>query len=300
MRRSTIGIAILLGLVASVILYGFHWFYRVPPTEPPTGDRGFDASDLVSGGTPDGGIPSIDTPVFESVAEADQYLKDDGFGLDVEVGGKHRFYPFQIIVWHEVVNDTFGDKNLAVTFSPLTMTGMVFERPDVTTVFHVAGSLWNDNLMFVDEATHSLWSQILGRAVVGERTGTVLVPYPTTVATWTDWKVENPRGDVLSRDSSTSSEHSAGASRDYTRDPYGNYAASPSILFPLTTIDARLPAKTMVYVVTDGDTRTAYPAEIVAKVKGVQALIASSDNVVEGFWFVFAAAYPRITLYQLP
>ncbi len=292
MRRSTIGIAILLGLAASVILYGFHWFYRVPPVEPSNANRGFDASDLVSGGTPDGGIPSIDTPVFESVAEADQYLKDDGMGLDVEVDGDHRFYPFQIIVWHEIVNDTFGDKNLAVTFSPLTMTGMAFERPDVTTVFHVAGSLWNDNLVLVDEATHSLWSQILGRAVVGERSGTILVPYPTTVATWTDWKVENPRGEVLSRDT--------GASRDYTRDPYGNYAASPSILFPLTTVDARLPAKTMVYVMTDGDTRTAYPADAVAKVKDVRALIASSDNVVEGFWFVFAAAYPGITLYQLP
>jgi len=294
MRRSTIGIAILLGLVASVILYGFHWFYRIPPSEDPAtlGLPTFQEKYLVSGGTPDGGIPSIDTPVFESVAEADQYLKDDGMGLDVEVGGKRRFYPFQIIVWHEIVNDTFGGKNLAVTFSPLTMTGMVFERPDTTTVFHVAGSLWNDNLVLVDEATHSLWSQVLGRAVVGERTGTILAPYPTTIASWTDWKVENPRGEVLSRDT--------GASRDYTRDPYGNYAASPAILFPLTSIDARLPAKTMVYVVTDGDTRTAYPADAVAKVKDVQALIASSDDVVQGFWFVFAAAYPGITLYQLP
>ncbi|MEI6510481.1 MAG: DUF3179 domain-containing (seleno)protein [Candidatus Uhrbacteria bacterium] len=292
MRRSTIGIAILLGLVASVILYGFHWFYRVPPEDTTDANRGFDASDLVSGGTPDGGIPSIDTPIFESVAEADQYLKDDGMGLDVELDGRHRFYPFQIVVWHEIVNDTFGDKNLAVTFSPLTMTGMVFERPDVTTVFHVAGSLWSDNLILVDAATKSLWSQILGRAVVGERSGTVLVPYQTTVVSWTDWKVENPRGEVLSRDTA--------ASRDYTRDPYGNYAASPSILFPLTTVDARLPAKTMVYVVTDGDARTAYPADAVAKVKDVQALIASSDSVVQGFWFVFAAAYPGITLYQLP
>ena len=284
MRRSTKGILLLIGIAAAGILYGLYWFYRVPATRD-AGDIQrdvFQEEDLVSGGTPDGGIPSIDAPVFEPVGAADQYLKDDGFGLDVEVAGDHRFYPFQIIVWHEIVNDAFGDTPLAVTFSPLTMTGMVFERPDATTVFHVSGSLWNDNLVMVDEQTKSLWSQILGRAVVGERSGTILVPYPSTVASWTDWKTENPRGEVLSRET--------GSNRDYTRDPYGNYAATPSVLFPLTSIDARLPAKKLVCVAPVDGTRTAFPAEFKDR----------PDGCVQGFWFVFAAAFPEIAIHQLP
>ena len=298
MRRSTTGILLLIGIAAAGILYGLYWFYRVPvalSVENAQRDV-FRKEDLVSGGTPDGGIPSIDAPIFESVGAADQYLKDEGLGLDVEVGGKSRFYPFQILVWHEVVNDTFGDNPLVVTFSPLTMTGMVFERPDATTVFHVSGALWNNNLVLFDEGTHSLWSQILGKAVEGVEgvKGTALVAYPSTVSTWTDWKVENPLGEVLSRDSSTN------ANRDYTRDPYGSYYSNPSILFPLTFVDARLPAKKLVCVASDlssealakGDDgkRTAYPLEYRQR----------PEDCVQGFWFAFAAAFPEIEIFQLP
>jgi len=283
MRRSTKGLILLTGVAAAAILYGFHWFYRTARPEAVEGP-GFRMEDLVSGGTSDGGIPSVDVPVFEPVADADQYLKDEGLGLAVEVGGKRRFYPFQILVWHEVVHDAFGDKSLVITFSPLTMTGMVFERPDPSTVFHVSGSLWNNNLVLFDETTHSLWSQILGKAVGGERIGTVLASYPSIVSTWTDWKVENPRGEVLSRESSTNQN------RDYTRDPYGSYYAAPAILFPLTSVDARLPAKQLVCVATVDGKRTAYPIEYKQK----------PEDCTQGFWFAFAAAFPEIEIFQLP
>ena len=284
MRRSTKGILLLIGIIAAGILYGLYWFYRVPVrrTAEDSSRSVFREADLVSGGTADNGIPSIDRPEFESVGAADQYLKDEGTGLDVEAGGKHRFYPYQILVWHEIANDAFGGKPLAITYSPLTMTGMVFERPGETTVFHVSGSLWNDNLVLVDEQTHSLWSQILGMSVAGERSGTVLTPYPSKAFSWTEWKAAYPRGEVLSR--------VAEAGRDYTRDPYGNYAASQTILFPLTSLDARLPAKTLVCVATADGARTAYPMEYKQR----------PDGCVQGFWFAFAAAFPGLAIYQLP
>ncbi len=62
--------------------------------------------DIVSGGPPKDGIPSIDQPRFVSTVEGDRFLDDAEPGLAYMAGGASRFYPFQILVWHEIVNDT--------------------------------------------------------------------------------------------------------------------------------------------------------------------------------------------------
>lgn len=209
-------------------------------------------NEIVGGGPPKDGIPSIDNPKFESVRSADQYLDDDGFGLAVEVNGKHRFYPYQVIVWHEIVNDNFNGKPLLVTYCPLCFTGIVFE-PTVkgeSVEFGTSGKLYNSNLLMYDRKTDSLWSQALGEAVVGEMTGTELVHYPALTTSWREWKDAHPDSEVLSRNT--------GALRDYTRDPYGSYYTNPSIWFPLSNTDSRLPSKELIFGIRVGDARKAY------------------------------------------
>ena len=39
-----------------------------------------------------------------------------GLVIGVEVNGKHRAYPMQILIWHEIVNETFDGKHLLVTY----------------------------------------------------------------------------------------------------------------------------------------------------------------------------------------
>ncbi len=48
--------------------------------------------------------------------------------IRVQVGEDVRAYPIQILMWHEIVNDTVGGKPLTVTFCPLCNTAIVFER----------------------------------------------------------------------------------------------------------------------------------------------------------------------------
>src|SRR3989339_1161192 len=60
-------------------------------------------------------LPALTNPDFDTVAQADAYLADDIPGVDVEVNGQHRFYSYQILNWHEVVNDSFSGVDLAVT-----------------------------------------------------------------------------------------------------------------------------------------------------------------------------------------
>ncbi len=84
-------------------------------------------ADILSGGPPKDGIPAIDSPKFVTVAEAKGWLKDVEPVILVQADGDARAYPLQILMWHEIVNDTVGGVPLAVTFCPLCNTAIAFE-----------------------------------------------------------------------------------------------------------------------------------------------------------------------------
>jgi hypothetical protein len=64
--------------------------------------------------------------------------------------------------------------------------------------FDFARGLIDDNLLFVDRETGSLWSQLAGRAVSGEMEGTPLQAMPAMQTSWRFWKTRNPTTRVLS------------------------------------------------------------------------------------------------------
>lgn len=69
------------------------------------------------GGVAKDGIPSIDLPGYVGPDRWPQMAYDpDGLVIGVEVNGKHRAYPLQVLIWHEIVNETFDGKHLLVTY----------------------------------------------------------------------------------------------------------------------------------------------------------------------------------------
>ena len=68
------------------------------------------------GGPPKDGIRSLDKPKFETVTEADRWLEDREPVQVVEIRGDARAYPQQIMIWHEIVNDTVGGEPVTITF----------------------------------------------------------------------------------------------------------------------------------------------------------------------------------------
>src|SRR3989344_483758 len=54
--------------------------------------------EILSGGPPKDGIPSIDDPRFVSTREAN-FLDGDDVGLGLVQNGAAKFYPYQILVW---------------------------------------------------------------------------------------------------------------------------------------------------------------------------------------------------------
>lgn len=221
---------------------------------------------IVDSGVDNESMPAIDEPVFESVPSADAYLQNDGQGLVLIKNGQAKFYPFQILVWHNLVSDVWNGFPILVAYDPLCGSARVFERDtnEATVLeFKNSGQIYNSNLLFVDKGTDSLWSSLTGEAITGSKIGQTLTPIPSLIMVWQNFKVNFPNGSVLSRET--------GVSRDYSKNPYGNYAETPEIRFPLTKMDASLPAKTFVF----GYSSVVYPEDNIKSSKSI-------DSVVDG------------------
>ena len=77
--------------------------------------------EILGGGPTRDGIPSIDSPKFILVAEADWLFPDRRIiGLDIK--GDIGVYPLAILNWHEIVNDTVGGVPVSITFYHLCGT----------------------------------------------------------------------------------------------------------------------------------------------------------------------------------
>ncbi|MBI2483915.1 DUF3179 domain-containing protein [Candidatus Uhrbacteria bacterium] len=273
---------------------------------------------IVAGGPPRDGIPPIDSPKFIPAADGGKNLRDDEAGIALSYEGVDRFYPFEILVFHEIVNDTINGKRVLVTYCPLCYSGIVFD-PLVNgerVEFGTSGKLWNSNLVMYDRKTESLWPQVLGEAVVGEMTGTRLSVIPSNVVRFGDWSRAHPRGEVLSRET--------GAFRSYGHDPYGDYYTTPGVYFPVANKDDRLGEKASVLGLVFGGQAKAYPVALLRERGTIQDTFAK--HTIEGeydavsgemslyeietdgkrkrlapffsYWFSWAAAWPQTDLYQ--
>ena len=81
--------------------------------------------EIFSGGLPKDGIPAIDKPKFEPISEID-HLSDTEPVVGLVVNGEAKAYPVQVLMWHEIVNDTIG--GVPVRFCPLCNAEVVFDR----------------------------------------------------------------------------------------------------------------------------------------------------------------------------
>lgn len=215
-------------------------------------------SEILSGGPPKDGIPAIDSPQFESVAEADIWLEDLEPVTVFQEGEVIRIYPFQILTWHEIVNDVVNGRPVAVTFCPLCNTAIVFDATvdGQALDFGTTGRLRFSNLLMYDRQTESWWQQASGEAVIGQFTGTQLSFLPAAIISWAEAQDSFPEAQVLSRDT--------GFRRDYGRNPYigyDNINGSP-FLFDGPLPPNQLPAMARVTTVELNGEAVAYPNQV--------------------------------------
>jgi hypothetical protein len=220
--------------------------------DPSFPDPVVDPDEIISGGPPPDGIPPIEDPQFISVEEANEWIGTDEPVIYLELNDEVHAYPVQILIWHEIVNDTVGGVPVTVTYCPLCNSAVSYRREingEVTT-FGTSGRLYASALVMYDRATESLWTHFDGRAVVGTLTGQELEPISSPLLGWSDFRESFPDASVLDRDAT-------GHSRPYGENPYAGYddPSTQPFLFRGTVDDRAAAKQRVVGVAIDNSAR---------------------------------------------
>ena len=224
-------------------------------------------SEIVSGGPPPDGIPPLDDPRFIDASRAERWLRPSEPVIVVAEGDEARAYPLQILIWHEITNDTIAGRAIVVTFCPLCNTALVFDRrvDERALTFGTTGLLRRSDLVMWDRQTQTWWQQATGEAIVGELTAKRLVRLPSLVLSFEEFRRAHPQGVVLSRDAADEeAQRKTGSGRSYGTNPYAGYdrADSPPLGgFWKGPLDGRLPPKARVAVATFAGPPVAYPID---------------------------------------
>ncbi len=165
--------------------------------------------------------------------ERGKLLVPDDRVIGVHIKGQARAYPLRLMRWHEVVNDVVGGEPIAITYSPLCDSVVVFSREVGAGVVELgaSGLLYNSNPLLYDRrqdpSTSPLWTQLDGRVLAGPNPASQpeLTLRITTLTTWEDWRDRHPETDILAQIPEMK--------KLYKRDPYHSYFGSDLLRFPV-------------------------------------------------------------------
>jgi hypothetical protein len=180
---------------------------------------------IKSGGPPKDGIPAIDAPRFERLADGKATGSSAALGdtepvIALSIGEDARAYPLRVLIWHEIANDAVGGTPVVVTYCPLCNAALAFERAVDGRVldFGTTGKLRNSDLVMYDRQTESWWQQFTGEAIVGAMTGHHLRLIPSRLESFDRFRQRFPQGKVLIPNNPDA--------RNYGRNPYVGYDAN--------------------------------------------------------------------------
>ncbi len=194
-----------------------------------------DLPQALSGGPGKDGIPSIDTPKFLPV---DTFKHSDSVqAIVMKDGDNIKVYPYNILIWHEIVNDTVALVPVAVTFCPLCGSAIVYDRRvnGETLTFGVSGFLLESNMIMFDRENEAIWQQSTGKVLAGRDLSTELALAPFQLLSMGEVKKKYPKAKVLSEDT--------GHYRSYDQNPYSGYDDSEDYIFSPSKVDKRYPSK---------------------------------------------------------
>ncbi|GEM_PF-1416118 len=149
-------------------------------------------------------VKTIDYPIYQTrdgEVVRRIYPERPVFGL--VMAGTARAYPLTVMAKVEVVNETIGDRAIAVTYCPLLHRPAVYERSlnGQVVSFGSSGYCYQKAFVLYDRATDSLWHPNHEglKAITGPLAGAVLPRVNVTIerTTWGKWRRQHPDTQVV-------------------------------------------------------------------------------------------------------
>ena len=211
---------------------------------------------LLIASLPPNAIPALVEPRMVPIGDPNtNYLFDTDRVLGVVINGEARAYPHNILWHHEIINDRFGTQTVAISFCPLTGSGVAYDTNlgGQQLDLGVSGLLFANNLVMFDRTSNEIYGpqlSIEGRCegFLGQSLDLVAVQEMS----WGRWQELHPSTTVVAGD--------LDFGRNYRFYPYGTYdnITSRDLLFPMT-VDTSRPIKERVLAIRTGDGGRGYP-----------------------------------------
>lgn len=251
---------------------------------------------LVASGNPKDQIRSIPEKLAETITpkevdliaanEHRKFLVPSDRVIGVIIGSEVRAYPLRVLNFHELANDVVGGVPIAVSYSPLSGSVVVFDRriDGQTAEFGVSGLMANSTTVYFDRqndpSRESLWPQLALKAVSGPAAGKAITLIPSQITTWGQWRTSHPDTRVL--------QGLRTHKKDYNSDPYNLYIVTDDLRFaasPLWNSPKALKKTPILAVSPDGKKWKALPANT-----------ASAESFqIQSYLFAWYAQHPTDT-----
>ena len=248
--------------------------------------------DFHDGGVERSGIPWLTNPKLAPRGTPDiAYLSISDRVIGFTFNGRPVAIPHKFLWHHEVVNMEIPGEKIIVTYSPLTGSSAVFERPAGADPLGISSYVLNSNLVLEENGT--LRPQMTNIGSCGPSDGSALVRVPFEEMSLGAWDVQHP--DTWIASSATGFDDIL-----YTLFPYGlDYLETDNtrLLYPVEGgIDPRRPAKELVLGIPGEETGSglAFSLALLDQLRGaVNVFVSVANAEVDGapiavFWNAFA------------
>ncbi len=260
------------------------------PTAP-FSDCTIPLAEFVDGGAERSDIPALANPhVVRPNTPGSAFIPEFDLVIGVIFNGQPLAIPHRILWHHEVVNLSVPGEQLAVTYSPLTGSGLVFDRgASSIDSFSVSRYVLGSNLV-MEDAGGTLWPQMIGTGSCGSRDGVHLARVPYEELSYAAWFATHQDTWVVS----------SGTGYDflYTLYPYGDYEDPDNATFEFPIegeLDTRRPPKERVLGIPSSSGGLAVPLSILDALRPDQSPVSVGNAQLDGrpiavFWNFFARA----------
>lgn len=113
----------------------------------------------------------------------------------IEFEGVSKAYPLDYVIHHHIVNDSFGDKTVALTYCAMCRSIIPFDVTDIGPLF--VGSFKRANMIVADRRTKTFFQQATFESIIGPLHPHTLTMLPFQILSWADVLALSPLPQIV-------------------------------------------------------------------------------------------------------